>query len=144
MNVKVSAEKILYSLDKTDVPLALSWYDTGFDEVSDITCDGDIASVNQVARRIQFNDNGEVKVRFSVTNAFGTFESSELVLRCDDVVKVQDVEQEHFYDSWWFITLYFVPIAAFVAVGTILIIKKVKITKKTNKIVEEKDEGANK
>ena len=86
MNVKIQAEEIRYSLDRTDLPLSLSWYDTGADVVSEISCESETAAVNQEVRRIVFTKNGEAKVKFSITNAFGTFESNELSLTCDAVV----------------------------------------------------------
>lgn len=132
MNVKIKTEKIHYSLDKTDIPLALSWYDTGFDAMSEVKCDGGIASINQDTNRIQFNENGEAKVVFSITNAFGTFESNELSIVCEDVIdEVEPMpETVRFYERAWFITLYFLPFVGFGVVGVILIIKKVKMAKK--------------
>jgi hypothetical protein len=131
MKVNVKAEELRNSLDKTDIPLALSWYDTGFDVVSDVQCAGENATVNQDVRRLEFTKNGEVKVSFSITNAFGTFVSNELLLVCEDVVDVQVQEvEEKFYESAWFIALYFIPLAAVVAVGSILAIKKIKSVKK--------------
>ena len=133
MNVKIKTEEIRYSLDKTDIPLALSWYDTGFDTMSEVKCDGETASVNQDTNRIQFNKNGEAKVGFSITNAFGTFESNELSIVCEDVVEEieESIETTKFYESAWFVSLYFLPFVGLGIVVITLAIKKVKLTKKT-------------
>jgi hypothetical protein len=132
MDVKIKTEKIHYSLDKTDIPLALSWYDTGFDTMSEVRCDGEIALVNQDTNRIQFNENGEAKVVFSITNAFGTFESNELSIVCEDVIDEVEPTPEtvRFYERAWFIALCFLPFVGFGVVGGVLIIKKIKRTKK--------------
>ena len=130
MNVKIATEKQVHSLDKTDIPLVLSWTETGFDEVSEVSCVGEGASVNQVARRVEFSENGEVKVKFSITNAFGTFESNELTVACEDVVTMPQPPQKAFYEKAWFISLYFLPLAAVLGAGAYLVIKKVKPFKK--------------
>ena len=130
MNVKIATEKQVHSLDKTDIPLVLSWTETGFDEVSEVSCVGEGALVNQVARRVEFSENGEVKVKFSITNAFGTFESNELTVACEDVVTMPQPPQKAFYEKAWFISLYFLPLAAVLGAGAYLVIKKVKPFKK--------------
>lgn len=127
MRVEIKAEGIRNSYDKTDIPLVLSWYNTGFDVISEVNCDGKIASVNQEAKRIVFNDNGEVKLSYSITNVFGTFESNETSLICEDVVKAQGAE--NIYKSVWFIALCCVPVASFCIVCVVLAIKKTKSTK---------------
>ena len=129
MNVKVNAEKIKYSLDKTDVPLALNWYETGFDELSEVACDGKIATVNQEVKRVQFNSNGETKVSYTVTNAFGTFTSNELSLTCEDVVEFKT--EKKIYESAWFIALCFLPLAAFGVTLSVIAIRKAVIAKKS-------------
>lgn len=132
MNVKIKTEKIHYSLDKTDIPLALSWYDTGFDTMSEVKCDSGIASVNQDTNRIQFNENGKVNISYSITNAFGTFESNELPIACEDVIDEVETTPEtvKFYESAWFIALCFLPFVGFGVVGGVLILKKSRRQKK--------------
>mgnify|MGYP003298789146 CR=1 FL=1 len=134
MNVQIRAEKIIYSLDKTDVPLSLYWYNTGFDQLSEVECEGEIAWVNQEVKRVQFTKNGEVKIKFSVTNAFGTFESEVLTLVCEDVATVQNEKiVENVYENGWFIALHFLPIVALGAVFGFFAIKKAKSAKKSEK-----------
>lgn len=130
MDVKVSAEKVLHTLDKTDIPLVLYWYDTGFDELSELKCDDNFVSINQESKRIVFNDNGEAKVSFSVTNAFGTFNSEELSVKCDDVVIQNSSEDQEV--PIWLKLLYFAPILPVTGFGvywTVSAIKKKKIAK---------------
>ncbi len=135
MNVQIRAEKIIYSLDKTDVPLSLYWYNTGFDQLSEVECEGEIAWVNQEVKRVQFIENGEVKIKFSVTNAFGTFESEVLALVCEDVATVQNEKiVENIYEKGWFVALHFLPIVALGAVCGILAIKKAKSAKKGEEV----------
>lgn len=135
MNVQIRAEKIVYSLDKTDIPLALYWYNTGFDQLSEVDCEGEIAWVNQEVKRVQFTENGEVKVKFSVTNAFGTFESEVLTVACEDVVTQQNEKiVENIYENGWFIALHFLPIVALGAVFVVFAIKKGKSAKKSEEV----------
>ena len=93
MKVNIKAETLKHSFDKTDIPLALSWFYTGFDEISEITCDGTVATINQDSRHLQFNVNGEVTVYFSITNAFGTFKSNALTVVCEDVVEMPQIAE---------------------------------------------------
>ena len=82
-----------------------------------------------------------MKVKFSVTNAFGTFESATLSLICEDVVTVQNEKVfVNIYDNGWFIALHFLPIVIFGAVWGILAIKKAKSAKESEEVSEE--EGA--
>ena len=135
MNVQVNAEPIIYSLDKTDVPLSLYWYNTGFDELSDVECDGSVAWINQEVKRVQFTGNGEIKVKFSVTNAFGTFESKELVLLCEDALITQK-NVENVYENGWFIALHFLPLAVFGGVWAVMAMKKARPAKKSEELSE--------
>jgi hypothetical protein len=129
MNVRIKEETMYYSLDKTNLPLSLAWYDTGFDEVSEITCESEVATVKQDVRRVQFNENGTAVVSFSITNAFGTFTSNELSLNCEQIITLPQAVTP-FYENPWFIALYFVPVAALIAVAAVLVIKKVKSDEK--------------
>ena len=124
MKVKIQAEEIRYSLDKTDIPLSLSWYDTGADVVSEISCESDVAAVNQEVRRIVFTENGEAKVAFFITNAFGTFASNELSLVCEDVVILPQTSSAGCVSS-----LQLLPMAAVVVLAAVLGIKKMKSSK---------------
>ena len=45
--------------------------------------DGD-ATFDKETGFLTFNDKGTVKVKYTVTNAFGTFESNELTITYDD------------------------------------------------------------
>lgn len=131
MKVKIQAEEIRYSFDKTDIPLSLSWYDTGADEVSEISCESAVAAVNQEVRRIVFTENGEAKVQYVIKNAFGTFTSNELTVTSDDVVILpQIVVESDNGNNVWVTVLQILPIAAFVVVATVLVIKKRKSAKK--------------
>lgn len=127
MQVKLNSAEILYSLDKTDIPLVLSWYNTGFDTIAALKCDSDVASVNQDSKRVVFSDNGEANVSYSITNAFGTFKSNNLSLTCEDVIDLQN--NDWFYGSALFIALCIMPIAVCGAVIAILSIKKSKSAK---------------
>lgn len=127
MQVKLNSAEILYSLDKTDIPLVLSWYNTGFDTIAALKCDSDVASVNQDSKRVAFSDNGKANVNYSITNAFGTFNSNNLSLTCEDVIDLQN--DDGFYGSAWFIALCILPIAVCGAVIAILAIKKSKSVK---------------
>ena len=127
MQVKLNSAEILYSLDKTDIPLVLSWYNTGFDTIAALKCDSDVASVNQDSKRVAFSDNGKANVSYSITNAFGTFNSNNLSLTCEDVIDLQN--DDGFYGSAWFIALCIMPIAVCGAVIAILAIKKSKSVK---------------
>lgn len=128
MNVNINSEKILYSLDKTDIPLALYWYDTGFDELSNIVVDGKIARVNQEVKRVNFNDNGTVQLSYSVSNVFGTFESNKLSITCDDVVKLEG--EKSFYEGVWFILLCVLPFVVFSSIFITILLIKSKSAKK--------------
>ena len=127
MRVKITAEEIRYSLDRTDIPLSLSWYNTGFDVISEVKCDGNVASVNQETKRVIFSGNGEVKLSYSITNVFGTFESNETSLKCEDVVVAN--RTENFGNSVWFIVLCCVPIVSFGIVCAVLAARKAKSAK---------------
>lgn len=133
MNVKIQAEEIRYSLDRTDIPLSLSWYDTGVGEVSEISCESTVATVNQEVRRIVFTENGEAKVQYVITNAFGTFVSNELTLECADVVILPQIVEKTATEKGnnvGITALQILPIAAFVVVAAVLVIKKTKSAKK--------------
>ena len=110
MQVKLNSAEILYSLDKTDIPLVLSWYNTGFDTVSELKCDSNAASVNQDSNRVAFSYNGQANVSYSITNAFGTFYSNNLSLVCEDIIDLQN--GDGFYGSALFIALCIIPITA--------------------------------
>ena len=131
MKVKIQAEEIRYSLDRTDIPLSLSWYDTGADEVSEISCESEVATVNQEVRRIVFTENGEAKVKFSITNAFGTFESNEFSLSCDEVVVLPQIVEEtsDASSSGCGSQLRMLPIEACIVAAAIVLIKRVKSAK---------------
>lgn len=137
MNVQIRAEKIVYSHDRTDIPLALYWYNTGFDQISEVECVGDDAWVNQETKRVQFTENGEVKLKFSVTNVFGTFESGEMVLACEDVVMTQNEKNgADTSKKGCSSAVNFLPIAA-LALGGIFAMTKAKFTKKSEELSEE-------
>ena len=127
MQVKLNSAELLYSLDKTYIPLVLSWYNTGFDTISALKCDSDAASVNQDSKRVSFSDNGEANVSYSITNVFGTFNSNTLSLTCEDVIDSQNANG--FYGSAWFIALCIMPVAVCGAVIAVLAIKKSKSAK---------------
>ncbi|MBE7080609.1 MAG: hypothetical protein E7371_05160 [Clostridiales bacterium] len=142
MKVEIKAETLRYSLDKTDIPLVLAWYNTGCDEVSKVNCSGDVAMVNQDVRRVQFTENGEVKVSFSVTNAFGTFTSNELSVKCKDVLAdTENLEQAPKKGcAASIIVLSSVGVVG-MACGTFFLVKKNKASKKEE--VEESEENNN-
>ena len=127
MQVKLDSAEILYSLDKTDIPLVLSWYNTGFDTIAALKCDSDAASLNQDAKRVSFSENGTANVSYSITNVFGTFNSNNLSLTCGDVIDSQN--DDGFYGSALFIALCIMPIAICGAVIAILAVKKSKSAK---------------
>lgn len=128
MNVRVRAEEIRYSYDRTDIPLSFAWYNTGFDEMSEVKCESEVATLNRETKRVGFSDNGEAKISFSITNVFGTFESEVFSVSCEDAVVLSQAVN-NFNESVWFIVLCVLPVAILVAVSVILTIKKAKSAK---------------
>lgn len=130
MNVKIQSETLRYSLDKTDIPLVLSWYNTGCDEVSEVNSNGDAGSVNQDVRRVQFTENGEMKVSFTITNAFGTFESNELSVTCENVVEAADSVEQTSEKGCGSSVNALPSVLLAMAVGAFFVMKNAKVAKK--------------
>ena len=83
MNVKIATKSGNTTFTNPRAALELDYFEVEGATVSDLVIDGD-ATFDKETGFLTFNDKGTVKVKYTVTNAFGTFESNELTITYDD------------------------------------------------------------
>ncbi len=83
MNVKIATKSGKDSFTTPRAALDLTYFEAEGTTVGDLVIDGD-ATFDKETGFLTFGKKGTVKVKYSVTNAFGTFESNELTLTYDD------------------------------------------------------------
>lgn len=81
MNVKVVTRSGKDTFDTPRAALELTYFEVAGNVVGDLVIEGDATYESGF---LTFQKAGSVKVKYSVTNAFGTFESNELTLTYDD------------------------------------------------------------
>ena len=83
MNVKVATKSGSTTFKNPRAALDLTYFEVEGATVSDLVISGN-ATFDKETGFLTFGKKGTVKVKYTVTNAFGTFESNELTLTYDD------------------------------------------------------------
>ena len=83
MNVKVATKSGNTTFKNPRAALDLTYFEVEGATVSDLVISGN-ATFDKETGFLTFGKKGTVKVKYTVTNAFGTFESNELTLTYDD------------------------------------------------------------
>ena len=83
MNVKVATKSGSTTFKNPRAALDLTYFEVEGATVSDLVISGN-ATFDKETGFLTFGKKGTVKVKYTVTNAFGTFESNELTITYDD------------------------------------------------------------
>ena len=83
MNVKIATKSGNTTFKNPRAALDLTYFEVEGATVSDLVISGN-ATFDKETGFLTFGKKGTVKVKYTVTNAFGTFESNELTLTYDD------------------------------------------------------------
>lgn len=83
MNVKIATKSGSTTFKNPRAALDLTYFEVEGATVSDLVISGN-ATFDKETGFLTFGKKGTVKVKYTVTNAFGTFESNELTLTYDD------------------------------------------------------------
>ena len=88
MNVEIATSTGNTEYTKNKAIIKTSHFAVAGETVSDVRVEGD-ATYNAETGVLTFNTNGTVKLSYTVTNAFGTFDSNVLELKYDDGTSVE-------------------------------------------------------